>query len=103
MPAGAKRRRLELELSGGSSRVADFALLATGFRPDLRRSRLLDQALLEAVALSDGYPWVGVDFQTTVPGLYALGALSARNQGPISRFVCGTLVYKRLLMPSLER
>jgi len=52
--------------------------------------------------LAGGYPRLR-NFETTVPGLYILGALASESLGPITRFVCGTLVLRRLLMPSLRR
>ncbi|HLG71501.1 MAG TPA: NAD(P)-binding domain-containing protein [Chloroflexota bacterium] len=101
--ARASGSRLELELAHAGPRVVDFALLATGFKPDMRTYRVLDQELLARVATDGGYPVLRLDFQTTVPGLYAIGPIAARDHGPITRFVCGSLVYERLLMPSLGR
>jgi thioredoxin reductase len=83
--------------------VVDFAVLATGFAPDVRKYTILDGPLQRGLRQADGYPILGLDFQTNIPGLYAVGAVAARDHGPITRFVCGTLVYQRLLMPSLCR
>ncbi|HVA26072.1 MAG TPA: NAD(P)-binding domain-containing protein [Chloroflexota bacterium] len=101
--ASPRGRQLELELSDGSTRVVDFALLATGFKPDLQRLGVLDCKLLQAVAQYDGQPALSLGFETSVKGLHTIGAIASGAQGPIARFVCGTLVYGRLLMPSLCR
>jgi FAD-dependent urate hydroxylase len=99
--AQPKGRQLELRLSGGGTRVVDFALLATGFKPDMRRLNVLDCQLAQAIRQSDGQPALSLGFQTSVRGLHTIGAIASHEHGPIARFVCGTLLYKRLLMPSL--
>jgi thioredoxin reductase len=96
------RGGLEIELSDGTQRHVDFAVLATGFRADVQKYTILDQALKESLSQVGGYPCLGLDFQTNIPGLYMVGAIAAWDHGPITRFVCGSLVYERLLMPSLQ-
>jgi FAD-dependent urate hydroxylase len=81
--------------------VVDYALLATGFQPAMRRLSVLDPSLINAISLVEGYPKLNMHFQTSVPGLHILGVAAARDFGPIMRFVCGTLLLQGHLMPQL--
>lgn len=68
---------------------ADHVLLATGYRPDLRRLPFLDPRLRGAIAEVAQTPRLSDHFETSVPGLYALGILSANTFGPLMRFMVG--------------
>jgi hypothetical protein len=55
--------------------------------------------------------FVGRDFQTAAPGLYALGPMAMENFGPLLRFVCGSafaaprlarVLRRRVLLRRLE-
>lgn len=83
--------KIRLELSDGTQRVADHVVLATGFQPDIHRVGFLSEDLKAEIEQVEGYPVLSLGYESsTVKGLYILGALAARSQGPISRFVCGT-------------
>jgi thioredoxin reductase len=81
---------VRLRLSDGSDRKVDHVLLATGFRVDIERYRFVAEDLLRDVKRVGGYPCLSRAFETTVPGLYFLGAPSAWSFGPLMRFVAGT-------------
>ncbi|MFC5994834.1 NAD(P)-binding domain-containing protein [Pseudonocardia hispaniensis] len=89
--AQGNRVRLDLRAHHGGRRtiVADHVLAATGYRPDLSRLSFLDDDLLARVRTVDGAPDVGVDFQSSVPGLYFAGPAVAAAFGPVMRFVYG--------------
>ena len=69
--------------------AADHVLAATGYRPDLRRLTFLDPALRGAIDHVEHTPRLSDHFETSVPGLYAMGILSANTFGPLMRFMVG--------------
>lgn len=68
---------------------ADHLIAATGYRPDLRRLPFLDSTLREQIAHVVHTPRLSANFETSVPGLYVQGALSANAFGPLMRFMVG--------------
>lgn len=87
------RIRLELTTQDGASVALDAAhvIAATGFRPDLARLELLDaglRAALETVGNS-GTPELSPGFESSWPGLFFAGLLTAPSFGPSMRFVHG--------------
>jgi hypothetical protein len=82
--------RLQLTLDDGSSRLVDHVLLATGYRVDISRYRFLAPQLLAAIDTVKGYPKLNSGFESSVPGLYFVGATAAWSFGPLMRFVAGT-------------
>jgi hypothetical protein len=69
---------------------AEHVLLGTGFRPEIARLPFLAPELAGAVRAVGGQPVLGPGFQSSVPGLHFVGALSAYSFGPVVRFVSGT-------------
>jgi FAD-dependent urate hydroxylase len=87
VPSGGQ---LKLKLNDGSERLVDHALLATGYRVDVTRYPFLqDSPILERIHRIDGYPQLDSGFQSSVHGLYFLGAPAAWSFGPLMRFVAG--------------
>jgi NADPH-dependent 2,4-dienoyl-CoA reductase/sulfur reductase-like enzyme len=82
--------RLELTLDDGSHRRVDHALLATGYKVDIAEYPFLSPSLLDKIKRVDGLPCLSAGFESTVPGLYFMGAPSAWSYGPLMRFVAGT-------------
>jgi len=68
---------------------ADHIIAATGFRPDLRRLVFMDDNLCGQIAHLEHTPRLSDRFETSVPGLYVLGVLSANTFGPLMRFMVG--------------
>ncbi|MET9886538.1 NAD(P)-binding domain-containing protein [Streptomyces sp. NPDC006430] len=92
VPDGA-RTRLGLTTAGGESVVLDVAhvIAATGFAPQLGRLDLLDarlRAALDTVGHS-GAPELSPGFESSWPGLFFAGLLTAPSFGPSMRFVHG--------------
>jgi thioredoxin reductase len=74
----------------GAVRIhADHVIAATGYRPDLRRLPFLDATLREQIAHIRHTPKLSDHFESSVPGLYAMGTLSANTFGPLMRFMVG--------------
>jgi FAD-dependent urate hydroxylase len=89
--------RLQVELDDGSSREVDHALLATGFRIDVRRYAFLAAELRDSLAVEDGYPLLTHGLESSVPRLHFVGAPAATSFSPILRFVSGTRFASREL------
>ena len=90
--ARASGAGLSLELQGleGKTRVdTDHLVCATGYRPDISRLGFLSAPLMQRIALVEGSPQLGFDFQSSVPGLYFVGLAAASRFGPVQRFACG--------------
>src|SRR5438445_11960221 len=51
---------------------------------------VLAHTLRHALRTHDGYPELGVGFESSVPGLHFLGTAAAATFGPLCRFVVGT-------------
>ncbi|MGW7101220.1 FAD-dependent oxidoreductase [Streptomyces sp. NPDC054838] len=91
--AVGERTRLGLTTAAGESVVLDVAhvIAATGFTPELRRLELLDAGLRGALAVvgDGGTPELGPRFESSWPGLFFAGLLTAPSFGPSMRFVHG--------------
>ncbi len=89
---------LSARLSDGSRIEADHLLLATGYRPDMRRVSYLPD-----IELADGWPVLDPDFQTSIPGLYIPGFPSTRSFGPFFGFVAGATTTATIIGDALSR
>jgi NADPH-dependent 2,4-dienoyl-CoA reductase/sulfur reductase-like enzyme len=92
-----------LTLDDGTERCVDHVLLATGFRVDIGRYGFLGDDLLRAVRQVSGHPCLSRTFESSIPGLYFLGAPAAWSFGPLMRFVAGTGWAARALARGIER
>jgi FAD-dependent urate hydroxylase len=93
---------LRLTLDDRTERVADHALLATGYRVDIAGYPFLSEALVSSVRQIHGYPQLGTGFESSVPGLHFIGAAAAMSFGPVMRFVSGTGYTVRALTHRLQ-
>ncbi|MFF4457108.1 NAD(P)-binding domain-containing protein [Streptomyces goshikiensis] len=87
------RTRLELESPAGQPVVldTDHVIAATGFSPDLARLGFLDAGLRSALRTvgGAGTPELDAGFESSWPGLFFAGLLTAPSFGPSMRFVHG--------------
>lgn len=81
---------LNLEISDGSKCCVDYLLMGTGYKVDISKYPFLSQELLASIRQADGYPVLNNNFESSVPGLYFLGAPAAWSFGPLMRFVAGS-------------
>jgi thioredoxin reductase len=83
--------RLQFAASHGRKVVlkTDHVIAATGYRPDLGRLDFLAPELRAAVASLERAPVLSTHFQSTVPGLYFVGPITANSFGPVMRFAAG--------------
>jgi thioredoxin reductase len=87
----AGRVRLLLSQSGrGDSMIeADHVIAATGYRADVSRLAFIDQALQARIDRVEGAPALNRHFESSVSGLYFVGAAAANSFGPLLRFAFG--------------
>jgi len=107
--AEAEEKGVRLTFAGPdgtrSELTADHVIAGTGYRPDVRRLGFLDAALRSGLRTVTDAPVVDRTFQTSVPGLYFIGAAVAPSYGPTMRFVYGarfaaTTVTRHLARPA---
>jgi len=80
-------------LLGGSTRSSlevDHVIAGTGFHVDIARLACLPEELRTRIATFSGYPVLTRAGESTVPGLYFVGAPAAFGLGPSMRFIAGT-------------
>ncbi len=91
--AVGERTRLGLTTASGESVVLDVAhvVAATGFTPHMGRLELLDARLRAALTTvgGGGTPELSAGFESSWPGLFFAGLLTAPSFGPSMRFVHG--------------
>jgi hypothetical protein len=81
---------IRLTLSDNTTRLADHVILGTGYRVNVARYRFLSPSILQQLQIVDGFPILGPSLESSVPGLYFLGAPAAWSYGPLMCFVSGT-------------
>ena len=68
---------------------ADHVICGTGYKSELARLPFLDKALLSRIHALQGTPILSANFESSMPGLYFVGAIAANTFGPVLRFACG--------------
>lgn len=92
---------IDVTLADGAELRVDHVLLATGYRPDLRRVSYLAPSLLAELRTADGFPRLDDAFQSSAPGLFFTGLVAARDFGPLFGFVRGAPVAARIIVDYL--
>ena len=82
--------RLLLDGPTRSSLEVDHVIAGTGFHVDIARLAYLPEELRARIATFSGYPVLTRAGESTVPGLYFVGAPAAFSLGPSMRFIAGT-------------
>lgn len=90
-PDGDDAVSIGVRTSGGRGRefTADHIIAATGFPPDLERFGFIDPRLRGEVRTLARTPRVDAHFESSVPGLFFVGAAVSPSHGPVMRFVYG--------------
>ena len=81
---------------------ADHAIAATGYRVDVSKLKFLDADLLAQLRRDGSAPKLSSHFESSVPGLYFAGLVSATQFGPPMRFVFGADYTARQILQSLR-
>jgi thioredoxin reductase len=67
----------------------DHVICATGYRPGLTRLPFLRSDVLSKLDKVEDTPVLSSNFESSLPGLYFVGAIAAHTFGPLVRFACG--------------
>ena len=67
----------------------DHVICCTGYRADVDRLAFLDPTIRKSLTRVGTMPELSRDFESSVPGLYFVGAGAAGTFGPLLRFVVG--------------
>jgi len=93
MAAEASGGRVILRLksiNGDEHRIeTEHVIAATGYRPDIRRLAFLGAGIASQLRLSNNAPKLSPQFESSVPGLFFVGASAVDSFGPVLRFACG--------------
>jgi len=99
--------RVHLQLTDGSGTAktlsADHVIAATGYKVDLRRLAFMDRDLQAGVRSVEDTPVLSSNFESSVPGLYFVGASAANSFGPLLRFAFGAGFTARRLSRHLAK
>jgi hypothetical protein len=82
--------RLLLDGPNRSTLEVDHVIAGTGFHVDMARLGCLPEELRTRIATFSGYPVLSRAGESSVPGLYFVGAPAAFALGPSMRFIAGT-------------
>lgn len=82
---------------------ADHVIAATGYKVDLRRLTFVDSGLLSRIRSVENTPILSSNFESSVPGLYFVGASAANTFGPLLRFAFGAGFSARRISRHLAR
>jgi pyruvate/2-oxoglutarate dehydrogenase complex dihydrolipoamide dehydrogenase (E3) component len=105
--AEAREGRARLLLAGpdGQQRYvsADHVIAATGYEADVRRLGYLSAGTIGKLQLIGLTPRLSAHFESSVPGLYFVGAISATSFGPSMRFIAGSDFTSQRIVKHLMR
>jgi thioredoxin reductase len=77
-------------MDGNEHRIeTEHVIAATGYRPDIRRLAFLGEGIISQLKLSNNAPKLSPHFESSVPGLFFVGASAVDSFGPVLRFACG--------------
>lgn len=95
---------VRLETTGADHVETEHVIAATGFRATRDRLGLLSPELRDSLAVvADGSPEVGRDFESSHPGLFMAGLVTAAGFGPAMRFVHGATFTAGTLVRGVRR
>jgi thioredoxin reductase len=99
------RVRLHLSTPDGIERSlsVDHVIAATGYKVDVHRLPFLNPDIRQQLALAGQSPRLSRHLESSVPGLYFIGAISATTFGPSMRFVVGARFTARTLADHLTQ
>lgn len=99
------RVRLALRLSGQEDLEVevDHVIAATGYKAAVSRLAFVDESVQSRVRTAEGAPILNRHFESSVPGLYFVGAAAANSFGPLLRFAYGARFAAERVAASLAR
>jgi thioredoxin reductase len=76
--------------NGDAQRIeTEHVIAATGYRADIRRLPFLSAGITSQLKLFGNAPELSSHFESSVPGLFFVGAAAVNSFGPVLRFACG--------------
>ena len=91
--AEVKQDRVHLTIRGADGELqellADHVIAATGYKLDLQRFEFLAGEIRSGLKAVDGTPILSSSMESSIPGLYFMGAIAANSFGPVMRFAFG--------------
>jgi thioredoxin reductase len=91
--AKVKDGRVQLQLVNGDGATqtleTEHVIAATGYKVDLHRLAFLSPAVRSGIRSVEDTPILSSTFESSIPGLYFVGAASANSLGPVARFAFG--------------
>jgi cation diffusion facilitator CzcD-associated flavoprotein CzcO len=85
--------RVQLKIRGADGALreleADHVIAATGYKLDLQRFDFLATEIRSRLKAVDGTPILSSSMESSIPGLYFMGAIAANSFGPVMRFAFG--------------
>jgi thioredoxin reductase len=103
-PSGARAILWLKSGNGDEHRIeTDHVIAATGYRADIRRLAFLDAGITSQLKLSNNIPELSSHFESSVPGLFFVGAAAVDSFGPLLRFACGAKFTANRLSDHLAR
>jgi thioredoxin reductase len=99
---------IRLELVGDEVEIptvveTDHVICATGYRADLSRLTMVDDALRHRIRTINDAPALNPWFESSVSGLFFVGNAAAMSFGPLMRFMFGDAFTARRLAHRLSR
>lgn len=94
---------IALQLDNEESFTVDEVIFATGYRVDLGRVPFLSDQLLSRLQMQDGFPVLGLDFQTNVPGLYLTSLAATRDFGAFLAFTVSVRAQANIIGRSIRQ
>lgn len=91
--ADARQGRVHLTLVSDcgdkKNLIADHVIAATGYKMDVGRLDFLSSDILRRLQVVGSAPRLSSNFESSIPGLFFIGPVSAMSFGPIMRFAAG--------------
>ncbi|MGW6023279.1 NAD(P)-binding domain-containing protein [Streptomyces sp. NPDC055099] len=102
--SGRVRLTTVVSHGGGPDLDTDHVIAATGFRATSARLGLLDPGLRAGLAVNAAEePYASVEFESSYPGLFLAGLVTASSFGPAMRFVHGASFTAGRLVRGVQR
>ena len=95
--------KLDATISDGAKLRADHIMLATGYKVDVNRLKMIHPALRRELKTDVAVPILSHGFESSIPGLYFVGLTSLRAFGPLFRFVAGCTAAAHRVASSVGR
>lgn len=91
--AQVKGDRVHLSVRGPNQKVqellTDHVIAATGYNLDLHKFEFLSSEIRSGVTAINNTPVLSSSMESSVPGLFFMGAITANSFGPVMRFAFG--------------